>query len=89
MHFIGCYEDQTSQHRQSVFNRNGDLESCSVNISRMVEDNSLSRLQEEGKKEGTEIHLWLIHADVWQKSNQYCKAIINKLKLNIIFLKKR
>ena len=54
----------------------------------MVENNSLSRLQEEGKKEGTEIHLWLIHADVWQKSNQYCKAIINQLKLNIIFLKK-
>ena len=85
IHFIGCYKDQTSQYRQSIFNRNGDLESCSVNISRMVENNSLSRLQEEGKREGTKIHLWLIHADIWQKSNQYCKATINQLKLNIIF----
>jgi len=33
------------------------------------------------------IHLWLIHVDVWQKSNQYFKAIINKLKINIIFKK--
>ena len=31
------------------------------------------------KKEGTHIHLWLIHVDVWQKSNQYCKAIILQL----------
>ena len=28
------------------------------------------------------IYLWLIHIDVWQKSNQYCKAIINQLKIN-------
>ena len=28
------------------------------------------------------IYLWLIHVDVWQKSNQYCKAIINQLKIN-------
>ena len=34
------------------------------------------------KKEGTYVHLWLIHVDVWQKSNQYCKAI-NQLKINI------
>ena len=27
-------------------------------------------------------HLWLIHVDVWQKSNQYCKAIIFQLNLN-------
>ena len=34
------------------------------------------------KKEGTHVYLWLIHVDVWQKSNQYCKAIINQLKIN-------
>ena len=28
-------------------------------------------------REGTHVHLWLTHADVWQKSNQYCKAIMN------------
>ena len=32
--------------------------------------------------EGTSVHLWLMHAAVWQKSNQYCKAIINQLKIN-------
>ena len=32
------------------------------------------------KREGTYVHLWLIHVDVWQKSNQYCKAIILQLK---------
>ena len=25
---------------------------------------------------------WLIHVDVWQKSTQYCKAIILQLKIN-------
>ena len=34
----------------------------------------------EFKSEGTYVHLWLIHMDVWQKSNQYCKPIINHLK---------
>ena len=33
------------------------------------------------KREGTYVHLWLIHVDVWQKSNQYCKAIIFQLKI--------
>ena len=28
------------------------------------------------KREGTCVYLWLIHADVWQKPTQYCKAII-------------
>ena len=37
------------------------------------------------KREGTHVHLWLIHVDVWQKSNQYYKPIINQLK---IFFKK-
>ena len=32
------------------------------------------------KREGTYVHLWLIHVDVWQKSNQYCKAIILQLR---------
>ena len=38
------------------------------------------------KKEGTYVHLCLIHVDVWQKSIQHCKAIILQLKIN---LKKR
>ena len=38
------------------------------------------------KREGTYVHLWLIHVDVWQKSNKYYKAII--LQLNRV-LKKR
>ena len=32
------------------------------------------------KREETHIHLCLIYADVWQKSNQYCEAIILQLK---------
>ena len=27
------------------------------------------------KSEGTYVCLWLIHADVWHKPTQYCKAI--------------
>ena len=34
------------------------------------------------KREGTYVYLWLIHADVWQKAKQYCKAIIFPLKIN-------
>ena len=34
------------------------------------------------KREGTCEHLWLIHADVWQKPTQYCKAILLQLKMN-------
>ena len=37
------------------------------------------------KREGTYIYLWLIHVDVWQKSTQYCKAIILHLKVNKLF----
>ena len=33
------------------------------------------------KREGAYVYLWLIHADVWQKSSQYCKVIILKLKI--------
>ena len=40
----------------------------------------------EFKTEGTYVYLWLIHAEVWQKSTQYCKAIILQLKIN--FFKK-
>ena len=35
------------------------------------------RLVQEG---GAYVHLCLIHVDVWQKSNQYCKAIIFQFK---------
>ena len=34
------------------------------------------------KREGTNIHLWLIHVAIWQKSNQYYKANILPLKIN-------
>ena len=39
------------------------------------------------KREGIYVYLWLIHADMWQRPTQYCKAIILKLKINT-FLKK-
>ena len=32
------------------------------------------------KREGTYVHLWLIHTDVWQKPTQEGKAIILPLK---------
>ena len=32
------------------------------------------------RREGTYFYLWVIHADVWQKPTQYCKAIILQLK---------
>jgi len=34
------------------------------------------------KKKRTYIYLWVIHVDVWQKLNQYCKTIILQLKIN-------
>lgn len=34
------------------------------------------------KRDGTHVHPWFIPADVRQKSNQYCQAIINQLKIN-------
>ena len=34
------------------------------------------------KREETCVCLWLIHADVWQKPTQYCKAIVLQLKIN-------
>ena len=39
------------------------------------------------KREGTNVSLWLVHVDVWQKSTQYCKAIILQLKINLIIKK--
>ena len=33
------------------------------------------------KREGTYVHLWLIHVDEWQKSNQFYKAIIKQFKI--------
>ena len=35
------------------------------------------------QREGIYVYLWLIHADVWQKLTQYCKAIIIHLKINL------
>ena len=33
------------------------------------------------------VYLWLIHADVWEKPKQYCKASILQLKINKNFKK--
>ena len=33
------------------------------------------------KREGAYVYLWLIHADVWQKPTQYCKAFILLLRI--------
>ena len=35
------------------------------------------------KREGTYIHPWLIHADVWQKPTQYFKAIITSMLIRL------
>ena len=35
------------------------------------------------------IYLWLIHADVWQRPTQYCKAMILLLKINKLNKNKR
>ena len=41
------------------------------------------------KREGTYVYLRLIHVDVWQKSTQYCKAIVLQLKINKYLRKKK
>jgi len=35
------------------------------------------------KREGIRVYLWLIHAVVWQKLIQHCKAIILQLKIKL------
>ena len=35
---------------------------------------------ERSNREGTYVYLWLIHVGVWQKTTQFCKAIILQLK---------
>ena len=37
---------------------------------------------ERFRREGTYIQLWLIHVNIWEKSNQYYKAVIFQLKIN-------
>ena len=39
------------------------------------------------KREGTYAYLWLIHADLWHKPAQYCKAIMYQWKINKFKLK--
>ena len=29
---------------------------------------------------GHRVHLWVIHADIWQKTTKFCKAIVLQLK---------
>ena len=43
---------------------------------------------ERFNRDGVYVYLWLIHAGVWQKPTQHCKAIIFQLAINkYIFLK--
>ena len=42
-------------------------------------------VEERFKRKETYVYLWLVHADVWQKPTQHCKAII--LQLNRTKLK--
>ena len=45
------------------------------------------RWEGDSRKRG-HMYTWLIHVDVWQKSSQYCKQIINQFKINsYIFLR--
>lgn len=37
---------------------------------------------EEAQEEGTDVYLWLIRADVWEKSIQRCKGITLQLTIN-------
>ena len=39
-------------------------------------------VEERFKRKETYVYLWLVHADVWQKPTQHCKAIILQLKIN-------
>ena len=41
------------------------------------------------RREGAYLFLWLTHADIWQKSTQYCKAIILQLIINKFKLKRQ
>ena len=34
------------------------------------------------KREGTNVYLWLVHVDAWQKPTHYSKTIILQLKIN-------
>ena len=43
--------------------------------------------EKEIQEGGEHVQIWLIHVNVWQQSKQYCKAIINQLKINTIFKK--
>ena len=38
---------------------------------------------ERFKMEGTDVYLWLVHADVRQDPTQSCRAIIFPLKINL------
>ena len=37
------------------------------------------------KREGIYVYLWLIHAEVWQKTTKFCKSIILQLKNKLTF----
>ena len=54
----------------------GTQSQCSVTTWR----DGVGREGGEGWREGTHVCLWPIHADVWQKTQQYCKVIIFQLK---------
>ena len=41
------------------------------------------------KTEGTYLHLWLTHADAWQRPRQHWKATLLQLKTNSFIKKKK
>ena len=41
------------------------------------------KVTERFNREGTCVHPWLIHADVWQKPTQRCKALSLQLKQSV------
>ena len=61
-----------------VGNGQGSLVWCSP-WGRRVRHESVTK-HSTAQREGTYVQLWLIHADVWQKTTKFCKAIILKLK---------
>ena len=54
-------------------------------VSRIAAHLEIITRVSSGEREGTYISQWLIHADVWQKPTQYCRAIILQLKTNSFF----
>ena len=53
----------------------GSIETCILSYVKLIA--SPGSMHEAG----AHVHPWLIHVDVWQKPQQYCKVIILQLKV--------